>query len=165
LLLDPQFREIVGVDVAYAALQKASRRLKLDQASPKQLARIRLFQSSLVYRDRRLEGFDGAAVVEVVEHLDPGRLRAFERALFEFARPHVVVLTTPNREFNILYEGMEQGAMRHQDHRFEWTRSEFADWAKRVAQDHDYAVDLKPIGPEHPDLGAPSQMGVFRRAH
>ncbi|GMV87391.1 MAG: 3' terminal RNA ribose 2'-O-methyltransferase Hen1 [Chthonomonas sp.] len=165
LLADPQFREIVGVDVAYAALQKATRRLKLDQASPKQLARIRLFQSSLVYRDRRLEGFDGAAVVEVVEHLDPGRLRAFERALFEFAKPSVVVLTTPNKEFNILFEGMEEGAMRHQDHRFEWTRSEFADWARRVAQNHGYTVDLRPIGPEHPELGAPSQMGVFRRAH
>ena len=84
---------------------------------------------SLMYRDKRLEGFDAAAVVEVVEHLDPPRLSAFERVLFEFARPRTVVLTTPNREYNVTWETLPAGQFRHPDHRFEWTRQEFQDWA------------------------------------
>ena len=89
--------------------------------------RVRLVHGSLMYRDKRLEGFDAAAVIEVVEHLDPPRLTAFERVLFEFAKPRTVVLTTPNREYNVMWETLGAGAFRHPDHRFEWTRQEFQD--------------------------------------
>ena len=115
-----------------------------------------------MYRDKRLEGFDAAAVVEVVEHLDPPRLSAFERVLFEFARPGTVVLTTPNREYNVTWETLPAGKFRHPDHRFEWTRQEFQDWAEGVAGRFGYAVRFLPVGPEHPELGPPTQMGVFR---
>ncbi len=100
LLKDKQFEEIVGMDVSIRTLETARERLKLDRLLERQAARIKLIHGSLIYRDRRLEGFDAAAVVEVVEHLDPPRLSAFERAVFEFARPRTVVLTTPNREYN-----------------------------------------------------------------
>ncbi|HEX7035905.1 MAG TPA: methyltransferase type 12, partial [Pseudomonadales bacterium] len=98
------------------------------------------------------------------EHLDPPRLKAFERVLFEFARPGTVVLTTPNREYNAKFETLAAGAFRHRDHRFEWTRAEFRDWAERVAERFGYAVRFLPVGPEDPELGAPTQMGVFDRA-
>ncbi|MCD0389262.1 hypothetical protein, partial [Acinetobacter baumannii] len=78
-----------------------------------------------MYRDKRFEGFDAAAVVEVIEHLDPPRLSAFERVVFEFSRPSTVVLTTPNREYNVMWETLPAGAVRHADHRFEWDRQEF----------------------------------------
>jgi len=116
---------------------------------------------SLMYRDKRLEGFDAAAAVEVVEHLDPPRLAAFERVLFEFAKPRTVVLTTPNREYNAKWETLPAGRFRHPDHRFEWTREEFQDWASKVAGRFGYTVRFLAIGPEDERAGAPTQMGVF----
>ncbi len=123
LLEDRQFEEIIGMDVSIRSLETARDRLKLDRLPERQAARIKLIHGSLIYRDRRLEGFDAAAVVEVVEHLDPPRLSAFERVLFEFARPGTVVLTTPNREYNVMWENVGAERFRHPDHRFEWTRA------------------------------------------
>jgi 3' terminal RNA ribose 2'-O-methyltransferase Hen1 len=158
-----QFVELVGLDVSIRSLEAAQRRLKLDRAPAGHADRIKLLHGSLMYRDRRLEGFDAAAVVEVVEHLDPPRLSAFERVLFEFARPRTVVLTTPNREYNVLWETLPAGRFRHPDHRFEWTRQEFQDWAQAVAGRFGYAVRFLPVGQEHQTLGPPTQMGVFYR--
>jgi len=121
-------------------------------------------QGSLGYRDRRLEGYDAAAVVEVIEHLDPPRLAAFERVLFEFARPPTVIVTTPNVEYNVRFETLPAGKLRHRDHRFEWTREEFQRWANAVAARFWYAVRFLPIGPEDAEVGPPTQMAVFTRA-
>jgi 3' terminal RNA ribose 2'-O-methyltransferase Hen1 len=161
-LLDvSQFREIVGVDVSLRTLEMAVRRVKIDQAPAK--GRVTLLQGSLTYRDRRLEGYDAAAVVEVVEHLDPSRLAAFERALFEFARPRVVVVTTPNADYNTLFPGLPAGRLRHRDHRFEWSRAEFGAWASGVSDRFGYGVRFEGIGPEDAVHGAPTQMAVFVR--
>ncbi len=162
LLQDPQFVEIVGLDVSHHALQWARRRLRLEELPPSQRQRIRLLHGSLTYKDDRLKGFDAAAVVEVIEHLDPARLRAFEQALFHHARPKLVALTTPNREYNVRFPGLAPGALRHGSHRFEWTREEFQQWARKAASTWGYRVDFAAIGPEDPEVGAPSQMGVFR---
>jgi 3' terminal RNA ribose 2'-O-methyltransferase Hen1 len=161
LLKDKRFEEVVGMDVSIRSLEAAQRRLKLDRLPSAQANRVKLIHGSLMYRDRRLEGFDAAAVVEVVEHLDPPRLSAFERVLFEFARPRTVVLTTPNREYNVTWETLPAGQFRHPDHRFEWTRQEFQDWAQAVAGRFGYGVRFLPAGPEHETLGPATQMGVF----
>ncbi len=212
LLKERQFDTIVGMDVSLSVLERAESKLHLDPISPLPLPdlgagatpipqdpparrsprtqhardRVRLIHGSLVYRDRRLEGFDAAALIEVIEHLDAPRLIALERNIFEFARPKTVVFTTPNSEYNVLFEGLQltgdgtpvtgdgsEGAVpfgnlpsrtqrfRHKDHRFEWTRTEFETWANRVAADHGYAVAFAPIGPVDPTHGAPSQMATF----
>jgi 3' terminal RNA ribose 2'-O-methyltransferase Hen1 len=161
LLPDPHFTEIVGLDVSHRSLDVAERRLHLERLSPEARERIKLLHGSLTYRDRRIEGYDAAAVVEVIEHLDPWRLGAFERVLFDACRPGTVVVTTPNREYNALFEGLEPGKLRHRDHRFEWTRSEFADWAQDVGTRSGYGFRLLGVGPEDPDLGPPTQMAVF----
>jgi 3' terminal RNA ribose 2'-O-methyltransferase Hen1 len=161
LLAERVFEEIVGMDVSHRALEMASRRLRLDQMPTKQRERIRLLQGSLMYRDARLSGFDAAAVVEVIEHLDPPRLAAFERVLFEFARPATVALTTPNTEYNVRWDTLPAGTFRHKDHRFEWTRVQFQMWARGVADRHGYAVRFVGIGPEDGEVGAPTQMAVF----
>lgn len=159
LIRDKQFAEIVGVDVSHRSLEIA--RERMERLPPMQKARITLLQSALTYRDERLSGFDAAAVVEVIEHLEPARLKAFSRALFEFARPATVVLTTPNVEYNSQWETLPAGKLRHKDHRFEWTRAQFQEWANATAIRFGYEVHFAPIGPEIEHIGAPSQMGVF----
>jgi 3' terminal RNA ribose 2'-O-methyltransferase Hen1 len=163
LLADRQFAEIVGMDVSNRVLEMAESRLKLDRLAPRQRERIRLLHGSLMYRDARLSGFDAASVVEVVEHLDQPRLRAFERVLFESARPATIVLTTPNAEYNVMWPSLPAGQFRHQDHRFEWTRLEFRSWAGEVASRFGYTVDFRAVGDEDSQLGPPTQMAVFSR--
>lgn len=161
LLKDRQFEEILGMDVSIHTLEVATRRLKLDRLPDRQANRVKLIHGSLMYRDKRLEGFDAASVVEVIEHLDPPRLKAFERVLFEFAKPRTIALTTPNREYNVVWETLPAGEFRHADHRFEWSRQEFQTWATGMASRFGYVVRFLPIGPEHPQFGSPTQMAVF----
>ena len=161
LLADKTITRIVGVDVSMQSLAIARDRLNLDHLPDRQRERITLLQSALTYRDRRLTGFDAAALVEVVEHVDPERLPAFERAVFADARPGTVVLTTPNREWNATIPALADGRLRHRDHRFEWTRAEFAAWSDRVAATHGYTVQRDGIGDPHPEFGHPTQMAVF----
>jgi 3' terminal RNA ribose 2'-O-methyltransferase Hen1 len=161
LMEDKQFEQVVGVDVSHRALEIAADRMRLDRLPEKQRNRLQLFQGSLIYRDKRLAGFDAAAVVEVIEHLDPPRLAAFERVLFQFARPRTVVLTTPNVEYNVKFETLPAGQFRHKDHRFEWTREQFRQWATAVAERFAYSVRFLSVGPDDPQLGPPTQMAVF----
>lgn len=162
LLDEKRFTEIVGMDVSQRALEIAESRLERLPAKVRE--RVTLFQSSLLYRDKRLQGFDAAALIEVIEHLDEFRLAAFERTVFEFARPKLVVITTPNREYNVMWESLPAGKMRHSDHRFEWTRVEFQTWANFIAEQFGYTVEISGIGDEAENVGGPTQMGVFRAA-
>ena len=146
------------------SLEAARKRLNLDRMGDRQRERISLFQSSVVYRDGRLSGYDALVLMEVVEHVDLPRLGALEVSVFGSARPGTVVVTTPNAEHNVRYEGLAAGTMRHKDHRFEWTRAEFAAWADRVASTYGYDVRLSPIGDDDPEVGPPTQMAEFTRA-
>ncbi len=161
LLKEKQFGRIKGMDVSIRSLEIAADRLRLEEMPDRQRKRIELIHGSLMYRDRRLEGYDAAAVVEVIEHLDPFRLKAFERVLFEFARPRTIVLSTPNREYNSLWPNIGASGKRHRDHRFEWTRKEFEAWSKNVAQRFDYRVRFLGVGEEDQKHGAPTQMAIF----
>lgn len=163
LLKEKQFTEIVAMDVSHRALEIAYDRLHYDRLPAALKERLRLLHGSLIYRDQRLAGFDAAAVVEVIEHLDAPRLAAFERVLFECATPKNVVVTTPNHEYNVKWETLPTGKFRHRDHRFEWTRDEFQEWANGVAARFGYSVRFLPIGPEDSAVGSPTQMGVFER--
>ncbi|KUO20901.1 3' terminal RNA ribose 2'-O-methyltransferase Hen1 [Streptomyces dysideae] len=161
LLKDRAFTEIVGVDVSMRALTIASRRLKLDRMGERQASRVQLFQGSLAYTDNRLKGYDAAVLSEVIEHLDLPRLPALEYTVFGSARPRTVLVTTPNVEYNVRWETLPAGHVRHGDHRFEWTREEFRTWADAVAQRHGYGVEFVPVGPDDPEVGPPTQMAVF----
>lgn len=163
LLRDTRFTEIVGVDVSMRALTIASRRLKLDRMGERQADRVTLRQGSLTYTDKRLTGYDAAVLSEVIEHLDLDRLPALEYAVFGAARPGTVLVTTPNVEYNVRWETLPAGHVRHGDHRFEWSRAEFRDWAGQVAERHGYAVRYVPVGPDDPEVGPPTQMAVFTR--
>ncbi|WP_211123255.1 3' terminal RNA ribose 2'-O-methyltransferase Hen1 [Streptomyces yatensis] len=186
LLKETRFTEIVGVDVSMRALNEAARRLRLDRPGPdrpgldrpgldrpgldtgsagrQSSARLKLTQGALTYTDSRLAGYDAAVLSEVIEHVDPPRLPALEHAVFGAARPKAVVVTTPNVEYNVRWETLPAGRMRHGDHRFEWTREEFRAWAEQVAERHGYAVEFRPVGPEDPEVGPPTQLALFRLA-
>jgi 3' terminal RNA ribose 2'-O-methyltransferase Hen1 len=163
LMAERQFEEILGLDISVRSIEIAAHRLRLDTLNEKQRGRIKLIQGALTYRDARIEGFDAAALVEVIEHIEPDRLPSAERAIFEFARPGLVVLRTPNREYNAKFEGMAPGSLRHADHRFEWTRSEFSGWAESAGDRFGYAVQFASVGDPDPELGPPSQMAIFER--
>lgn len=163
LLENRQLERITGMDVSWRSLETARRRLRLDEMPEVQRRRIELIHGSLMYRDKRLAGYDAATVVEVIEHLDPPRLAAFERVVFEQAQPRTVIVTTPNAEYNVKFDTLPAGGLRHKDHRFEWTRGEFASWAQAAASRFGYAVRFVAVGPEDRAAGAPTQMGVFSK--
>jgi 3' terminal RNA ribose 2'-O-methyltransferase Hen1 len=157
-----QFKEIVGTDVAIKSLEIANKRLRLDELPSFQSERVKLLHGSLMYRDSRFDDFEAAAIVEVIEHLDPPRLSAFERVVFRHARPTTVIITTPNSEYNVMWPTLPAGQFRHGDHRFEWTREEFRTWADSICDRFGYSVECVPVGPLDKKVGAPTQMGIFR---
>ena len=163
LLGEPRYREIVGADVSARSLEGARRRLGMRKMKAADRDRISLLQTSLVYRDRRLAGFDAVTLVEVIEHVEPERLDLFQRNLFDNLRPGAVILTTPNREYNVRFENMRPNGLRHRDHRFEWTRAELETWAREAAETHGYTVETGGVGPEDPEVGPPSQTARFTR--
>ncbi|KAA6429266.1 MAG: methyltransferase type 12 [Trebouxia sp. A1-2] len=127
-----------------------------------------------------LAGIDGAALVEVVEHLDPTPLHNLGPCLLGGLQPKVLVVTTPNREYNaVLHQlgnALLPNKLRNTDHRFEWTRQEFEDWSKGLAGRHGYTVKfwgagkamhegkaLSALGVQGRGLGFASQAAVFRR--
>ena len=161
LAAEPRFTELVGVDASARQLALADARLR--EPNRRQPGRVRLLQGSLMYRDSRLQGFDAAALVEVIEHLDPWRLATFERVVFEFARPRLVVVTTPNAGYNARFATLTADGFRHRDHRFEWGRQQFEHWTGQVAHRFGYRWEVAALGPADPVHGTPSQMAVFER--
>ncbi len=163
LAKDLFFDKIGGMDVSYRSLEYAHQKLDKLFLSADRLAKVELFQGSLNYRDRRLENYDAATLIEVIEHLDESRLVALERVVFEFAHPNLVLITTPNSEYNIKFENLPSGKFRHHDHRFEWTRVEFQTWATDIAGKFKYTVIFEDIGSTEPTVGAPTQMAIFEK--
>lgn len=150
---------MVGIDLCAQSLDRL--RARLAAGDPVSGA-VELLHGSLLDASERLRGFDCAVLVETIEHLDAARLGAFERAILGRLRPLTVVVTTPNAEFNALL-GVPAHRFRHPDHRFEWDRARFRQWAKGVAERHGYAVVCSDIAGCHPRLGGASQMAVFDR--
>jgi 3' terminal RNA ribose 2'-O-methyltransferase Hen1 len=164
LLAERGIEQVVAADVSAGALQIAARRLRLDTMPDQQRARLQIFQSALTYRDERLAGLDAAVLMEVIEHVEPSRLDALGRTVFGEAAPRTVIVTTPNAEYNVRFAALPAGAMRHRDHRFEWTRAQFRAWAGAIGARYGYDVRYLPVGAEDPETGSPTQMAIFGKA-
>ncbi|HEY3545086.1 MAG TPA: 3' terminal RNA ribose 2'-O-methyltransferase Hen1 [Propionicimonas sp.] len=163
LLSNRAYERLLGVDVSFRAVQLATRRLHLETLPEAKRRRIELAQSSVTYRDARVAGFDAAVLMEVIEHVDPPRLPALERAVLGHARPRTLIVTTPNADYNVRFATLPAGTVRHHDHRFEWGRAEFHAWADAAAWAYGYTVELRPVGAEDDEVGPPTQMAVFTR--
>ena len=163
LLNEKQIRKVTACDVSVRELEKAAQRLHYDRMPEYRKQKLTLMQASLTYRDKRFSGYDCACIVEVIEHIEPLRIPAFERVVFEFAAPQTVILTTPNKEYNKNYEFLPEGELRHDDHRFEWTREEFQNWTEHICQTFGYTCEIAGIGDYDNAYGAPTQMGVFTK--
>jgi small RNA 2'-O-methyltransferase len=158
LLQHPQFERVVGVDLdlpALAALERQALGLGADAA-----ARLRWLHGAFTQPHAELRRLQAVAMVETLEHVALGQLSAVEQVVFGHIRPRITVITTPNREFNPLF-GMAPGQMREPGHHFEWTRAQFATWARGVARRRGQGLTLAGIGPADALAGAPSQMAVF----
>lgn len=158
LVRESQFIQIVGIDIDNQALVEARRTLGLDLLN--HADRVQVRYGSFEEEDRDLFGFDAAALVETLEHIEPGRLSRVERAVFGGFRPGTVLVTTPNQEYNLLH-GMAPGQKRHPGHRFEWNRSKFRQWAQGVASRNEYDVSFLDIGTRDPLRGSSTQMARF----
>ena len=163
LMKVPSFAKVAGMDVSTRALEIAKDRLHVEHLPSRLAEKLKLFQGSLMYRDKRLCDYEAATAVEVIEHLDPSRLEAFERVIFGETKPRLMIVTTPNVEFNARFETLPAGKLRHRDHRFEWTRDEFRAWGDRVAGTYGYAFEWMPVGAIDEEVGPPTQMGVFTK--
>lgn len=161
LVKTPHFGRVAGADVSSRSLQQAAKRLHLERMSERQAERVELFLGALTYEDERYAGFDAAVLMEVIEHVDPSRLGALEYVVFGAAAPRSVIVTSPNSEYNALYEGLS--GHRHPDHRFELTRQDFADWSERVARDYGYLVERRGVGDTDDQRGTPTQLAIFTR--
>lgn len=160
---DRAFPEVIGMDVSSKALQLAEKRLHLDRRNAWQMPKISFIHGSLVYKDSRLKGLDAILLLEVIEHIDAAKLPIIEYNIFEFLSPGYVFVSTPNQEYNSLFPSIEKNALRHRDHRFEWTRNEFKQWSDAIAVKYSYEVEFFNIGPCDDNLGAPTQMAVFKK--
>jgi 3' terminal RNA ribose 2'-O-methyltransferase Hen1 len=163
LLHDQRITEVIGMDVSRRRLDRAAARLHLEDLPTQQHQRLKLIQGSLLYRDSGLVGYDAAVLIELIEHLEPTCLGMFEQVLFGYTRPGLVILITPNREYNVTWPRLAAAGLRHRDHRFEWTRAELQRWAIHVPEPYGSAVDFSAVGPEDPHVGSPTQMGIFTR--
>lgn len=163
LLNESQIQKVTACDVSIRELERAVQKLHYDRMPEYRKKKLTLIQGSLTYQDKRFSGYDCACIVEVIEHIEPLRIPAFERVIFEFAQPRTVIVTTPNREYNANYEFLPEDELRHDDHRFEWTRKEFQDWTEHICQTFGYQCERKEIGESDENLGTPTQMGVFQK--
>ncbi|KAF9973359.1 Small RNA 2'-O-methyltransferase [Actinomortierella ambigua] len=141
-----------------------------DHARPFELS-LHFFQGSVDAADERLMGYEGLACMEVIEHLDPPVLAGFWQVVLGTYQPKVVVISTPNAEFNVHFPNLRYGTpestFRHWDHRFEWTRQEFQQWCKQAADFYGYSVEFSGVGAiddVEPPEGYCSQIAVLKRS-
>jgi SAM-dependent methyltransferase len=153
-----QFVRLLGIDIDARALADARAALDLNWLQPDPGLAVRL--GSFEEVDAELKGFDAAVMLETIEHTAPGYLPRVERAVFAGMHPRLVLVTTPNQEYNVLH-GLAAGRKRHPGHRFEWTRAQFRHWAAGVAQRHGYNVSFSDLGPPDPLRGSSTQMASF----
>jgi len=154
-----QFTRLVGIDIDVRALGDARALLGLDLLRSDD--RVQVSLDSFESVDWDMPAIDAAVMLETIEHIDPGRLPRVAHAVFGRLHPDLLLLTTPNREYNPLH-GLAANQRRHPGHRFEWTRTQFRSWCSSAARRYGYVVRFEDVGPPDPQRGSSTQMASFR---
>ncbi|KAF9151625.1 Small RNA 2'-O-methyltransferase [Mortierella sp. AD010] len=171
---DYPITRLAGVDILHERLKMAE-----DACQPQDFElgtnlrvndlSIELYRGSVAEADQRLLGYDALACLEVVEHLDPEVLEKFWGVVLGTLKPKLVIVSTPNAEFNIYFPQLKYGTpetiFRNDDHRFEWTRQEFEDWCRPAAEEYGYTVSFTGVGTlahTDPAVGFCSQFAIFK---
>ncbi|XP_039110897.1 small RNA 2'-O-methyltransferase isoform X2 [Hyaena hyaena] len=161
-------QELVGVDLLMdRLLDWNSDRLSPsvgDHLGPRDLdLSIVLYRGSAVEKDSRLLGFDLITCIELIEHLDSEDLAKFPEVVFGYFSPGMVVISTPNSDFNPLFPA---STFRNSDHKFEWNQKQFQHWASNVAKLYNYTVEFTGVGAPPPwakHVGYCTQIGIFKK--
>ncbi|XP_050674299.1 small RNA 2'-O-methyltransferase isoform X2 [Leptidea sinapis] len=161
----PGIKHVLGVDIETIPLQCSSLILGCDEHTRENPLKVTLFQGNAADPDYRLIGCDAVIAIEMIEHMLPHDLERFVHTVFGFIKPRIVILTTPNADFNVMFKALENNGLRRLDHFFEWSRSQFNDWCSNIVDRYpNYTVTCKGIGPGPPDtlrLGCCSQLALF----
>ncbi|XP_031499970.1 small RNA 2'-O-methyltransferase isoform X2 [Nymphaea colorata] len=186
---DTTLEEIAGVDISQKSLSRAAKTLysNLSRKSGLQLQHtnfktVVLYEGSIIEFDHRLYGVDIGTCLEVIEHMEEEQACVFGNLVLSTFCPHILIVSTPNHEYNsILHrsstemnistdEALEEIAQaqpyrfRNHDHKFEWTRLQFNQWAVDLASRHNYSVKISGVGgAADTEPGFASQIAVFQR--
>ncbi|XP_016443271.2 small RNA 2'-O-methyltransferase-like isoform X1 [Nicotiana tabacum] len=186
LAYQTSLEKIVGVDISQKALARAAKILhsKLNgNIEAKQLTnRIKsaiLYEGSILTCDSRLCGYDIATCLEVIEHMEEHEACLFGDIVLSSFCPQILIVSTPNYEYNVILQNsspqcqeedpdeksqQQSCKFRNHDHKFEWTRQQFCQWASELALRHNYDVEFSGVGGEpNKEPGFASQIAVFRR--
>ncbi|KAJ2845560.1 hypothetical protein GGI22_006519 [Coemansia erecta] len=169
---------LYGVDIRKDSLEAARSRLAPDAHDYRSMRtdelRIELYHGDASVRIGSVSA-DAIVCSEVIEHVDElSGVPALTGAILGAYRPRLAIFTTPNAEFNINFAPLNYGKpdarFRDDDHKFEWTRAQFAAWAEQAAMRFGYIVELLPVGVKMRNAGADfvacggcTQMAVFER--
>ena len=145
--------KLAGTDISFKVISVANRK-----ANKKDMSKIDFFHSSILYKDNRFKGYDAVTVIEVMEHIDKSKLYLFEKILFGYINPRIIILTTPNKDYNENYKNLDSKGLRHFDHRFEFTKEEFKNWKGLMCFHYHYFSKFIEIGTpddkdKYPTLG------------
>ncbi|KAF9976406.1 Small RNA 2'-O-methyltransferase, partial [Mortierella antarctica] len=174
---DYPITRLAGVDIskdrlALAASDCQPQEFELGQNLRVNNLTIELYQGSVAEPDGRLVGYDALACLEVVEHLDPEVLEKFWSVVLGSYKPKIVIVSTPNAEFNIYFPQLKYGTpdaiLRNDDHRFEWTRQEFEQWCTAAAEEYGYSASFTGVGTlPNSDLavGHCTQFAILKDEH
>ncbi|KAK6118277.1 hypothetical protein DH2020_047950 [Rehmannia glutinosa] len=178
--------KIVGVDISQRSLAKAAKSLHsklnalVDSKEPSsKIKSAVLYDGSITKFDSRLHGFDIATCLEVIEHMEEEDACLFGGIVLSSFCPRILIVSTPNYEYNVILQrntphGQEDDPdeknqsqsckFRNHDHKFEWTRAQFEDWATDLATRHNYNVEFSGVGGAvDVEPGFASQIAIFRR--
>ena len=155
--------QITFTDISFNALKNTKFRIRSKMKNEDYDNKFSSFQSSLLYRDERCRNFDCICLIEVIEHIELNRLDTIVENIFGYYKSKIIIITTPNREYNIKYEFLEEDKLRHPDHRFEFTRDEFYKFVNNIVDNDRYPYNaiIESIGEIDDTVGSPTMMAVF----
>ncbi|KAG9439665.1 hypothetical protein H6P81_019830 [Aristolochia fimbriata] len=172
--------KIVGVDVSQKGLCRAAKMLHSKLSMNTTVRTAVLYEGSITDFDSRLCGFDIGTCLEVIEHMEEDQACLFGDVVLSCFCPRILLVSTPNYEYNSILqktvlnnrgeEDTDEGSQslpfkfRNHDHKFEWTRQQFNNWALDLASRHNYSVEFGGVGgPGNVEPGFASQIAIFKR--